>query len=283
MMELGRYSNEQVLIGLRSVWQELGFDAAAVKAEQRIDLALRATGDWEEIDFADVIYCIERYFGFKATDEEWGRWFGARPYVTSEQRWEKEFAPRFTFGGLAEFVAARAEAPAFAPMYVFGRSCEPAGAFRLIQRIVTEVSSRSHGFAPSTLLSAHLSVGQMRRLWGRLRMLTCDRMPQLASRPTAPLERFVAHCLSLWPVRAAGQAALALALIAATVAGCLFLALATLALLGLAAWAVVRISDESCNPLPPQIKSFRDLSVALAEARPEPRAPVLRAAPATGG
>lgn len=270
-MHAGRYSNAQVLIGLRTLWQELGFDAAAVQVEQRIDHALRATGDWEELDFADVIDRIERYFGFNATDEEWGRWFGARPYVASDAQWTNEFGPRFTFGGLAEFIAARAEAPLLEPLRLLGTPCEAGGAFRLLQRLVAEHDPGSPRFAPSTPLFAQVSVGQLRRLWARLRMLTCDRLPRLAPRPTAPLERFVARCCGPWPVRAACQVVFTLALVAATVAGHLLLALAALVFACLVAWAVIRIADECSNPLPNRIQTFRDLSVAVAEARPEPR------------
>lgn len=269
----GQYLQAQVLIGLRAVWQELGFDPAAVSAERRIDEALRESGDWEEIDLADVFYRIERAFGFTASREEWGRWGGALPYVANHRQWDEQIAPHFTFGGLAEFIAQRAAAPLFEPMHVLGRPCESAGAFRLLQRKVADVSPCSPEFAPGSRLRDVLSTRQLRRIWWQLQMSACGRLAPLKPKPTSPFERLFAwlnrHAPNWWSPAALliSLSFLALALLGYTI---LLIAgfIAACVLTSLALWIV----DECSSPLPDGVETFRDLSVALASARPQPRA-----------
>jgi hypothetical protein len=49
-----RYTESQVLFGLREAWQDVTGADEPFDANTRIDSYMKADGSWDELDFADV-------------------------------------------------------------------------------------------------------------------------------------------------------------------------------------------------------------------------------------
>ena len=119
-----RYSESQILFGLREAWQEFTGVNDPFDAETLIYTFMKSDGSWDELDFADIFYGIERFFGFQCSDKEWTDFFGFNAPQRGLEEWKQTVAPNLTFGSLARFIAERAPVIAsFDPITVFGRLC----------------------------------------------------------------------------------------------------------------------------------------------------------------
>jgi hypothetical protein len=175
-----RYSQSQVLCGLRDVWKKYIGTDASFDFDTRIDTFTKADGTWEELDFADIFYRLEHFFGFKCSDKEWGDFLGLDTAKHDPNEWQKNVAPSLTFGSLSLFIAQRAPVVAsFDPLQILGGYCPTAGVFTAIQRVADKVRSNRQGFAPSTRIIDVLRGSALDKFWTQLRWLTEHSLPEL--------------------------------------------------------------------------------------------------------
>jgi hypothetical protein len=59
--------------------------------------------DWDEIDWADIAFRLQRQFGFHAADAQWAEFLGFEKPRAPEE-WMREFGPRITVEGVTEFI-----------------------------------------------------------------------------------------------------------------------------------------------------------------------------------
>ncbi len=149
-MDAKRYTQPQVLCGLREAWEfATGIDEW-FDAETQIYAFMKADGSWDDLDLADIWFRLERFFGFTCSCEEWKDWFEFDVAKQNFEEWKQNIAPKLTFGALAQFIAKRAPVTAsFDPVPVFGRNCAAAGVFTGIQEVADKVMGHCQRFAPS--------------------------------------------------------------------------------------------------------------------------------------
>ncbi len=142
----------------------------------RIDNVLRTVDCWDEIDFADVIECIERRFGFHCADSEWDELLGTS---LTPAGWEAHAENNFTFRSLAVFIAERLETVTIEPVSILGSRCAQVGAFRAVEAVARELAPDTRRFAPSTRLRKRFHGERLETLWARIRWITGGRIPEL--------------------------------------------------------------------------------------------------------
>ena len=253
-MNQQRYSESQVLCGLREVWQDMVGTDAPFYSTTRIDTFMKDDGSWDELDFADIFRGIEQFFGFDCTDRQWKEFFGFDVAERSLDEWERTVAPKLTFGSLARFIAERAPVVAtFVPIIVLGRECAPAGAFTGIERLASHVSGRPLRFPPSARIIDVLRAHKLDEFWTHLRWMTEYATPELPA---------------IWrnATGTAGCCGVIAVIIALIVTWWTFnpaWLIATL-ILSAAAFLIASIYKRFANPLPSQLSTFRDLSELIA-------------------
>lgn len=252
-----RYSESQILCGLREVWASLGSDNRGLRPEMRIDTAMKADGWFDEVDLAEVFYKLEQFFGFTCTQEEWSDWFGLAIANQDMAEWDRVVAPRLTFGALTQFIAARTTVVAsFDPISVFGRPCASAGAFTGLQQLAAAVTHDPTPFAPSARITDTLRGSDLDGFWTRLRWMTEGVLPGLPK--FWPAVACLTTCL--------GVVALIVG-VGTALAACDALVLGpALAVVGIC-WATVWACNRFTRRLPTGIETFRDLSLRIAHHR----------------
>lgn len=230
---------------------------------------LRAEGVWDDVDFADIAFAIDRgCLPWRFSQHEWRcawkrEW---RPSlgldrVKGAEQWEREIAPQFTFEILAAFLVRRIAQMRIEPAEVLGRPCTGAGAFRLLQRVARSVQRRAVRFGPSTRVETILRGHELRLAWERWRWASTNRLP--------PLRRVWSHRLrDVWGWIIAGHIGLLLAIVVGVQTGWWTVAQAWCggaAVMG--SIAVVRTMIcllEHCeNPLPEDLHDFRAVAKAM--------------------
>lgn len=219
--------------------------------ENRIDHYLMAESWWDDFDFGDLFYCIERDFNFTCSSEEWQGFLGLN--IRDFMEWESIVAPRLTFGALADFIIERAEAITFEPVSVAGHECGKAGAFLGVNDVARQVKPGIERIAPSTPIRKRLHGRQLVNFWNHLQWMTENSMPRLNTRWidfAGTLRLFDALFLLIilaWGAWAADFNNIALAF-------------ASSAVVTLTASVIVRLT----NPLPEDVSTFRDLAEMIA-------------------
>lgn len=252
-----RYSESQVLYGLREAWPEFTGVDDPFDADTHIDTYMKADDTWDEIDFADVFRGIERFFDFHSPDSEWTAFFGFDVAKRSMDEWDRTVAPNLTFGALAGFVAKRAPVVAsFDAISVLGRPCAPAGVFTGIRRVADHATGNRLRFPPSARVIDVIRGHDLDSFWTQLRWMTEHSTPELPAfwRNVTG----VAGCL--------GILATAVALIATWATSNPVGIIPTL-LVALVCYTLASAYRRLANPLPPHIVTFRDLSMLIATAR----------------
>ncbi|HEY7313114.1 MAG TPA: hypothetical protein VH643_27445 [Gemmataceae bacterium] len=256
-MSAERYSQEQILCGLRIVWrEELDFDPS-FDLDTRIDenTGLATLGDLigclvGEVEYITrIAWTIETFFGFSCRPEEWNCYFGLN--ATSREEWEHFFAPCFTFRRLVEFIQARVKPLPLEPITVLGKPCLTAGIFRGLERLARQVHPALRQIAPSTPICARLHGLCLRRFWNRLRWITEERIPT---------RRIKLGCGGFYFKLGIG---LAIALWKRDLEG-LCLSLLVTALLFIPTALLLGFLNSRINPMPKEIKTFGDLARYLA-------------------
>lgn len=249
-----RFTQEQILSGIRMVWrEELGF-MHPFTPDTRIDDQLKEEGVWNAIDLDEVIGDLECLFDFSAPAKDWENLFGC--HVQDGQEWESTGGARCTFRGLADFIGERLTPISFEPVMLLGRSCLTAGVFRGLQQLAVQVHPRVGRFAPSTPIRRCLRGVQLRRFWNRLRWMIEDQLP-----PPRTL-----HFRSKWFVKSLFLKILIPVLIALWrrdwngIMVALLFTFALVAPVGL----ILDFINNRLNPLPKGIETFGDLARVLA-------------------
>lgn len=256
-MNSQRYSQAQVMCGLREVWQSnISPWASPIEADTQIYRYMKADGTWDELDLFDVFHRIERFFGFSCSQEEWIVFLGIKD-AKSVAEWEQQYLPNLTFGVMAKFIADRAPVVAsFEPITMLGRPCASAGIFTGIEKVAAKVRSDRPRFAPSTRILDVMRGGDLHRFWTQLRWMTEDSAP--------PLPSFWRNVTTYAVLL--GLLMLPLGVFASKVSSSLLVFYLT-PVFALIPYLMARFYKQRTNPLPSQLVSFRDLSMLIAESR----------------
>lgn len=247
-----RYTESQVLCGLREAWENITGVDDPFDDDTQIDTFMKADETWDEIDFADIFRGLERFFEFECSNDEWKDFFGVEIAKRSLDEWDRTVAPRLTFRALANFIAERAPVIAsFAPITVLGRNCAPAGVFNGVQRLV--VVPR---IAPSTRIIDVLRGHTLDNFWMRLRWMTEHSIPPLPDSWRSITG--MAGCVGVMALLIGVTASWFTSNLAYTIP-----AVAIAILLYIAA----SMYKQQTNPLPPDIVTFRDLATHIVQSR----------------
>lgn len=249
-----RYTESQVLFGIREVWPCLTGTSDSFDADTRIHTFMEADDSRDELDVDFVVQGIERFFGFKCSHKEWADFFGSDVARRSLEEWEQTVAPNLTFGSLARFIADRAPVLAsFDPISVFGRRCAPAGVFTGIQCVANITVGNRLRFAPSTRIIDVMQGHDLDRFWTQLRWMTEHATPKLPAfwRGVTGMT----GCLGV------------LAVIAASIATSETFWIISTLLAAVVSYLTAAVYKRFANPLPAHIVTFRDLSTLIAAHR----------------
>lgn len=256
MTDAPRYTQSQVLYGLREAWSAMvGFDLdEPFDAHTRLDVYLKSEGVWDELDFADVFRGLERFFDFSCSDDEWLRFFGFDPSRRTRDEWEQTVAPQLTFGALSKFIAERAIQISFRPVAIVDVECPSAGAFLGIQEIARRECSYSGGFGPSRRIIDHMRGRQLEAFWTQVRWITQNSIPELPSSwREVTVNAGIIGCLGVVAGFIAGWLIDSVVLLAFAMAG------------AASVYLLAATYKHLANPLPPGIVTFRDLSMMVAD------------------
>lgn len=252
-----RYTESQVLFGLREAWHDFTGVDDPFDADTRIDTYMKADGSWDELDFADIFRGIERFFGFNCSEKEWTDFFGFPVAERSLSEWEQTFAPNLTFGSLARFIADRALAIAsFNAISILGRPCLAAGVFTGIQHVAHKTTGNQCRFTPSTQIIDVMQGHDLDRFWSQLRWMTEHATPELPASWRNVTS--TTGCLGVLAVIAS--------LIATWGTSNPVWIVPTL-LIAMASYLLASAYKRVTNPLPSHIVTFRDLSLLVATQR----------------
>lgn len=259
-MSADRYTQEQILSGIRIVWREvLGYHKPLDLERCFLDEFIPG-GELEEIDFWDVIYRLERVFDFTCASNEWNALL--RFPVQDLDEWKRDVAPRLTFRALVHFIHERLKPISFEPITLLGNPCLTAGIFRGLERLVGQIHPKVERFGPSTPIRACLSGLRLHRFWSRLRWMMEDQLPpapeiafrywkRLRSLPYLPslfIKLGIGVLFALWKRDLAG----------------LVEGIAVTLSLFIPVGMIVALINEHLDPLPEGIETFGDLARVLA-------------------
>jgi hypothetical protein len=256
-MKAQRYTESQVIFGLREAWENITGIDDPFDANTRIVAYMQADGSWDELDLADVFRGIERFFGFTCSDKEWKDLFGFDVAKRNLNEWNQIVASKLTFGVLARFIADRAPVIAtFEPMKVFGCSCAPAGAFTGIQKVAERATGKRLRFPPSARIIDVMRGNALDRFWSQLHWMTEHSVPELPA--FWRCVRGTTGCLSIFAVVSG---------IVATWATSNWAWINVAILSAVTCYVIASAYQRFTNPVPSHIVTFRDLAMEIAAVR----------------
>lgn len=253
-MSVVKYSEQQILCGLRECWNSTIGNDESFDSDTRIDLYLKENGIWDLFDLEDLIYEMEDFFHFTCNLWEWAHLFGFDHSISSHEEWENLVGQHLTFGVLAQFIAERTPLVSFRPVTVMDRECLPAGVFYGIQDVIKSFTEDSKRFAPSTKIIDVIHGKSLEKFWTQLRRITKYEVPELSA---------------TW--KNAGELGCLVGLLGVPM-GILILLLTensfSFLLIPFACaliwWAFSSLYKNWVNPLPSGISTFRDLAMLIA-------------------
>lgn len=254
-MPIPRYTESQILFGLREAWSQITGADDPFDASTRIYAYMKVDGSWDEFDFADIFRGLEDFFGFACTDDEWKQFFGFDIADRSFAEWKQNVAPQLTFGELARFIADRTEAISLAPVTVLGRECAPAGVFMGIQQIASRACGKPIRFGPSTRIIDALRGHALDRFWTQLRWTSQISIPALPWFWREITDNAV--CIGFLGVL------ISLILAVCSIGGTTLFVSAIF--VGLLLFVLATAFKHLANPLPGDIKTFRDLAIMISK------------------
>jgi hypothetical protein len=256
-VESKRYTQSQVLHGLREAWESATGVHGEFDADTEIYSYMDEDGSGDDLDFHDVLLDIEVFFGFTCREAEWRDFFLLDMATENPEGWLSSVGGRRTFGSLADFIAERAPVIAsFDPVYVLGRSCATAGIFTGIEQVAKTCPGWKSPFGPSTRIIEVMRGSTLDEFWTRLRWLTESAIPELP-KPWRDSTDF-AVCLGILTVIGG-------LIIAWLSSSPIWIAVGLASAMLLCAAAC--LYKQAVNPIPRNIVSFRDLSVLIAKSR----------------
>ena len=256
-MQEMRYTEKQIMCGMYVCWCDAMGTETRFDADTQVYQYMKSEDLWNDTDLADVFYRFERQFGFESTLDEWIRELEIKGPFTLEE-WERDVAPRFTFGVIARYIQKKAiNTVSFQPVTVMNRECGPAGAFYGLQQVVTSTAEAWRApcrFAPSTRILSVLRGSCLDRFWDELHWRTEQKVPQISRTwdfliAAGCLVAGLATLIALPTTFATGNAVYA--------AG-LFVYL-------LVFWILSSAYQYYSDPLPPELQTFRDLALFIAD------------------
>ena len=249
-----QFTEKQILCGIFECWRDAMGTDRPFDASTRVDLHMKANDEWEDTDLADIFYRLEKHFGFESTLEEWTKELGIA-HVPSLEEWENEIAPKFTFGALARFIQKRAvNTVSFEPVMVINKECRPAGVFYGIEQIANQLVSAKCQITPSTNIIDAFRGYRLESFWGELRWRTELGIPELS--------RTWRLCVS-WSCLTAFLGVWIAVAISVGTQNFLYVLIAFAA--ALSELFVTQLFKYSIDPLPEDLKTFRDLAVWIAD------------------
>ena len=181
-----RFSAEQVMRGIRqriddfAFGPKIAFDETTPLSEMYHKLfrpKARCPIDECPLEFLEE---LSHYVGLSWGQDRWAVWLQLRKYKTFKQL-DEAILQRRTVGDIARQIATRAPGVSLEPISVFGRKCEPAGAFLGIVQLshyATE-GCLSTRIAPSTKLRDALPNRQLDIIWQKLSWISGKQIPSL--------------------------------------------------------------------------------------------------------
>lgn len=266
-MQAAKYTEKQILNGLREYWRlstGLGFD---IDLDKRIDLKLVYANDANDLNeddldeifslLPDLFSDLAKYFGFECSVDEWKKELGIQEPIRCLEEWEREIAPHFTFGALVRFIEKRATAVLLQPVVVIDRECRPAGVFYGIQQIIKDIYDESSYFGPSTKIIDVLRGYTLETFWDQLDWMTENRIPKLSS---------------FWSfIELYGFGLFFLGMILVSIPTAMthnifyfIMMVFVMVIVGYCVRHVTSLYKHRVNPLPPELVTFRDLSILIA-------------------
>ncbi|HAW29591.1 MAG TPA: hypothetical protein DCY03_15970 [Planctomycetaceae bacterium] len=258
-MQETRYTEKQILCGIvESLIYTLGIDQDEAQelvsdVEVRIDLSLKKANEWQEFDFSEFVYQIERFFHFEYPSEDRRILFGLGAGYQSAEEWIEHVGQHLTFRALVESISEHAPRISFQPVMVIDRECGPAGAFYGMQELSEKFYPAACQLTPSTRILDAFRGAALDRFWSELKWRTDNSLTELK------YFWFLMEgcgCLVFWPV-------LLISVILFLNGNYLYPVLATATTYSL--WKVFSICSYRFNPLPAGYETFRDLAVMIAE------------------
>lgn len=251
-MNTERYSSEQIFRQLREAWSDITGGPSTFTPETSVYRHMEADGSLEDFDPRN----LELFFGFRCSQEDWTAFCrGDVSYKSPE--WERKGFPSVTFDDLARFIAERAPFISFDPITILGRSCAPAGAFVGLQKLAASSLEMPRRIGPSTSIHHVLRGNKLERFWRQLQWRSGRVLPELNGFWRSVLDwTFIAlvfSWLACWLIGALTKSLLVPSLLFAG----MFLVF----------YAAKKIHHYA-NPLPTELKTFRDLAQWIAERRP---------------
>ncbi|QDU07414.1 hypothetical protein [Gimesia aquarii] len=258
-MQAVRYTEDQILYGLREFWKYRFGSGRQIDLDKRIDLQITYDNGWDDDDLDEVISALPdlfsdlaKYFGFECSIEEWKKELGIQEPIRCLEEWEREIAPHFTFAALVRFIEKRATAVLFQPV-VINKECRPAGVFYGLQQITKDVIEESNCFGPSTKIIDVLRGYKLEYFWSQLNWMTEYRILKLSS---------------FWSrVDEYGCGLFFLGMMLATIATAMtqdFTYQIVMIIVGFCVRHVTSLYKHRVNPLPSELQTFRDLAMLIA-------------------
>jgi len=253
-----KLTEQQALAGLNQVWKSICDDPSTFVAVAPDDNVIdRFRADVNDSLGEVSLYCeIAAQFDHQLSDRQLQSWFSGGlydPYGKGLEQWERDVKPTLTFRNMARLLAEHSIVPSFAPINVAGRMCGPAGAF---MGIIDTISGISPGlrFAPSNRILDHVPRSELECVWQRLNLHVSGALPKL---------RF--------PYKSIGDAFLLAAILVGFAGGMIlgfseqFVLAVALVFRCIVAGRWGAKLSRSGDPLPPDIKTFRDLAYVMSD------------------
>ena len=180
-MSRQRYSESQILFGLREAWQEFTGVNNPFDADTLIYTFMKSDGSWDELDFADIFRGIERFFGFKCSDKEWTDFFGFNAPECGLEEWKQTVAPNLTFGSLARFIAERAGNRFVRSDICVWSTVRPGRRLRRDRSCCQQDNGKAFAISTEPQIIDVMRGHDLDRFWTQLRWMTEHAAPELPS------------------------------------------------------------------------------------------------------
>jgi hypothetical protein len=255
-MSAEKYTQEQILSGLRIFWRErLGCKAPSDPDRSFIEHLKAHHVFICEFDLIDhVALGLECLFGFQCTANEWETFFGLP--IRDPKEWDSKTAPRLTFRALADFIRERLDPISFEPVILMSKPCLTAGVFRGLEQLAEKIHPKVTRFGPSTPIRTRLRGFRLQYFWSELRWIMEDQLPP-QPQISLPSWKFLNHLLVKLGIGSL------IALCRRDLAG-LLEGLAVTLLLFLPVGMIAAWINAQLDPLPKGIETFGDLARVLA-------------------
>ncbi len=267
-MQSAKYTEKQILNGLREYWHSrtgMGFD---IDLDKRIDLRLVYANDANDLNeddldeifslLPDLFSDLAKYFGFECPVEEWNKELGIQEPVRCLEEWEREIAPHFTFAAFVRFIEKRATPVLSQSVMIIDRECRPAGVFYGFQQIINSAFNESNHFGPSTKIIDAFRGYKLEYFWSQLEWMTEKRIPKLSSF-WRDIELYISGLFILGMILVSIPTAMTHSFTYSIMMCFVMIIVAYFCLK-----YVMLFFKNKINPLPPELVTFRDLAMLIA-------------------